>query len=109
LNIKLQKLPIVLLILLFLLAACSENKTYSSTPDFEGKVLKLKESNQVLLEIQSGKIIEKGYKEKILLSFKNKQDVKKLEKGKIVKVWIYGNLNDSQPPQGTLGKYEVIE
>ncbi len=112
LKIKSQKLSFILIglgIIIFHLAGCSENKKYSNAPDFEGKVLELKESNQVLMEIQSGKIIELGYEGEILLSFDNKSDVKKLEKGKNVKVWIDGNLNDSQPPQGRLGKFEVIE
>ncbi len=60
------------------------------------------------MEIQSG-IIEQGYERELLLSFDDKSDFKTLQKGSNVKVWIDGNLNDSQPPQGRLGKYEVDE
>lgn len=89
------------------MVGCSEDK-YEGTPDFNGVVLSIEET-RIMMKIQSGKMFESGYKGDIILSYKSTKDIEHIAEGQEVKVWLLGEVDDSNPPRGTLGKYEIIE
>ncbi|SFM05903.1 Protein of unknown function [Gracilibacillus orientalis] len=98
----------ILFVLIIFIIGCSEEKTYSDTPDFIGSVLSFEDSN-LRVDIKSGNITNYGYVDEIIIMIENPESMEGLEKGDEIKVWIDGQLLDGQPPQAKLAKYETTE
>ncbi|WP_163582372.1 hypothetical protein [Gracilibacillus saliphilus] len=54
--------------------SCSEEESYSNTPDFIGVVLSFENNNQIQMNIKSGNINEDGYNDQILISVEDMTD-----------------------------------
>ncbi|MDX8363000.1 DUF3221 domain-containing protein [Cytobacillus sp. IB215316] len=91
-----------------LLLGCNNNEEHSDEPDFIGKILEV-EDKKILMDIEQGNFFDKGYTEEIILSYGRSVDQNIFEQGKEFKVWIDGEVLESNPPQGRIGKIEVNE
>ncbi|WP_018931415.1 DUF3221 domain-containing protein [Gracilibacillus lacisalsi] len=97
----------ILIVLIIITVGCSEEESYSNTPDFMGVVVSFEDNNQIQMNIKSGNITEDGYNDQILISVEDMTDLENLETGDVVKIWIEGQILDTQPPQAKLGKHEI--
>ena len=106
---KSKKVLIISAIFLLFLIGCSESESFEGTPDFEGVILEFKKDKHVLMEIKSGRIMESGYDGEIYLSYSKVKGFAELKVGQKVQVWLSGELLDSNPPQGGIGKFVLSE
>lgn len=84
-----------------ILFACSSEPSYDSNLDVEGRVLKEIENEKILLQIEKGNLEA----EEILLTVEEAS----IEVGEVYQVWLEGEILDSQPPQGRVGKIVKVE